>query len=105
MVLVGQSMELCLGMIGGKRFCLSKGCTTKLHTKKFVMGCKQGWFIPSKSRVLLSGSMAFIDPFLDASKIAGDTHNILTDALVGKTTAEWEEFIMSAKEEWVEFEA
>jgi hypothetical protein len=49
--------------------------------------------------------MAFIDPFLDASKIAGDTHNILTDALVGKTTAEWEEFIMSAKGEWVEFEA
>ena len=105
MVLVGQSTGLCLGMIGGKRFCLSKGCTTKSHSKKFVMGCEQGWFIPSKSRVLQSGPMAFIPPFLDASKIMGDTHNILTDALMCKTTAEWEGFIVAAKEEWVEFEA
>ena len=52
-----------------------------------------------------SGPTAFITPFLDASKIKGDTHDILTHALMHKTTAEWEEFIVAAKEEWVEFEA
>jgi hypothetical protein len=99
MVLVEQSMDLCFGMIEGKRFCLSKGCCTKLHAKKFQMGCEQGWFIPSKSQVLIGGATAFIAPFMDASKITDDSLAFLKNSLIPKTTAEWEEFIMEAKKE------
>ena len=77
MVLVEQSMDLCFGMIGGKCFCLSEGCRAKSHAKKFQMGCERGWFIPSKSQVLIGGATAFIAPFLDAAKITDDSLAIL----------------------------
>jgi hypothetical protein len=68
MVMVDQSRNLCLGMIGERCFCLSESdCKTKPHAKKFKMGCEHGWLIPSKSQVLIGGAMAFTAPFLDAA--------------------------------------
>jgi hypothetical protein len=106
MVMVGQSRNLCLGMIWERHFCLSESnCKTKLHAKKFKMGSECGWFIPSKSQVLIGGAMAFTAPFLDAAKITDDTLATLKNSLICNTTVGWEDFIMEAQEEWVEFDA
>jgi hypothetical protein len=49
---------------------------------------------------------AFVWPFLDALKITEDTALTLKNAVLDqRTTAEWEEFIFAAQEEWEEMEA
>ncbi len=104
--MVDQSRNLCLGMIGERRFCLNESdCKTKSHAKKFKMGCECSWFISSKSQVLIGGVTAFTAPFLDAAKITDDTLATLKDSLICNTTAGRGDFIMEAQEEWVEFDA
>ncbi len=78
-------------------------CNVELHTKKFQMGCDQGWFIATKSQVLTGKPTAFIAPFLDLAKITEDMLSILRNPLTRKTTAEWEVIIMEAQEEWEDY--
>jgi hypothetical protein len=67
LVYVGTEDKICFGMIGTKRFCLSKSCRMMVHklksNKKFLMGTKDGWFLVGKSN--LAGQLnAFVKPFL-----------------------------------------
>jgi hypothetical protein len=88
---VGADDKICFGMIGTKRFCRSKGCTTKAHkpkANKFMMGrSKDGWFISGKSN-LTGQPNCFIYPFLNASKITEDTALSLKSYSERRTTVE-----------------
>jgi hypothetical protein len=72
---------------------------------KFAMGTKGGWFLAAKSNLMGQPSV-FVWPFLDALKLTKDAALTLKNALMDRqTTAEWEEFIFEAQEEWEEVEA
>jgi hypothetical protein len=105
LVCVRADERICFGIIGNRRFCRSKGCKVKAHTKtRFsMMGARGGWFLPAKST--LSGEpTAFIQPFLDINKITQETGEILFD-MIKRTTDVWERFIASAQEDWEDLES
>jgi hypothetical protein len=88
-------------MIGTRQFCRSEMCRTKAHkSNKFAIGCKGGWFLAGKSNQVGQPN-AIVRPFLDASKITEDAMMTLKSG-ERRTTAEWEEFIGEAQEEWEE---
>jgi hypothetical protein len=68
------------------------------------MGCNGGWFIATKSQVLMGKPTAFIALFLDLAKITEDTLSALKKPLTRKTTVEWDVFVLEAQEEWADFE-
>ena len=105
MVYVGADERICFGLIGNKRFCRSKGCKVKAHTKtRFsMMGARGGWFLPAKTT--LSGEpTAFIHPSLDVSKITQETGESLLEMDM-RTTNDWERFIAISQEEWEDIES
>ncbi len=108
LVYVGVNDKICFGLIGTKRFCRSESCRIKAHkkkNKKFAMSTKGGWFLAGKGN-LAGQPSAFVWPFLDALKITKNTALTLKNALVNRrTTAEWEDFIFEAQEEWDSMEA
>jgi hypothetical protein len=108
LIYAGADDKICFGMIGTKRFCRSKGCTTKAHkltASKFTMGgSKEGWFISGKSN-LTAQPNCFIYPFLEASKITENIALSLKNYSEWRMTAEREEFIFEAQEKWEELQA
>jgi hypothetical protein len=69
------------------------------------MGNKGGWFLAGKGN-LVGQPSAFVWPFSDALKITKNMALTLKSALVDwRTTAEWEDFIFKAQEEWDSVEA
>ncbi len=108
LVYIGVDDKICFGLIGTKQFCRSKFCKVKAHknkNNKFAMGTKGGWFLAAKSN-LMGQPSAFVWPFLDALKLTKDAALTLKNASMDRqTTAEWEEFIFEAQEEWEEVEA
>ena len=105
LVYVGADERICFGLIGNRRFCRSKGCKVKAHTKtRFsMMGARGGWFFPTKTT--LSGEpTAFIQPFLDVNKITQETGEFLLE-MDKRTTDDWERFIAISQEEWEDLES
>jgi hypothetical protein len=108
LVYAGVDNKICFGLIGTKRFCWSKSHRIKAHknkNNKFVMGTKGGWFLVGKGN-LAGQPSAFLCSCLDALKITKNTALTLKNAFVDRcTTAEWEDFIFEAQEEWDSVEA
>ena len=105
LVCVRADERICFGIIGNRRFCRSKACKVKAHSKtRFaMMGARGGWFLPAKTT--LSGEpTAFIQPFLDVNKITQETGEILFE-MVKRTTDAWERVISSAQEDWEDLES
>ena len=100
LVYVGADERVCFRLIGNKRFCRSRGCKVKSHTKTrfLMMGARGGWFLPAKS-ILIGEPTAFVQPFLDVNKITPETEYHLKE-MEKRTTADWEHFVAVCHEEW-----
>ena len=105
LICVRADERICFGLIGNKRFCRSKNCKVKKHTKSrfSMMGARAGWFLPAKS-TLTGEPTAYIRPFLDVNKITQETEEDLL-VMETRTTADWERFMAIAQEEWDDLES
>ena len=85
--------QICFGLIGNRRFCRSRGCKVKAHTRSrfTMMGARGGWFLPAKP-TLVGEPTTFIQPFLNVNKITQETEYHFK-VMEKRSTADWKTWL------------